>query len=188
MNKFAIAASAALGAVAIATPTQAADFKWTVEYAGFFAEDASITGSFVADETAADDGIVFSDEFSSWIWSWSGNSEAEAFSIDSSDGFVETSFGPVGFYVDGTPNEVDLADDLDQGLYVSDSGDTGLDLEFLFVENFDTGAFALGDLAASGATISVSDPKPVPEPATILGVLTVLFGMGAAANRQKQVA
>ncbi len=187
MKQIVLAAAAALGITAFATPAQAALFKWSVDYTGFFAEDASISGFFVADGADAADGIVSGDEFDSWEWTWSGNSEIEAFTISSSDG--DFAFDPA-FYVDGTPNEVGLADGLDQGSFFSD--DYGLDLEFLFVESFTAGATpfegvtSFGDVTAAG-TISVSEPEKVPEPATVLGLLA-LAGAAAMVKRQKQAA
>ena len=119
MKKIVVAAAAALGVATVAAPAQALTFRWDVDYSGFFADGASITGSFIADETAAADGIVFGDEFDSWEWSWSGSSAVDAFSISSADGEFETLFDTPGFFVDGTPNEFELADGLDQGSYVS---------------------------------------------------------------------
>ena len=188
MKQILFAAAAALGLTAVAAPAHAALFQWNVDYTGFFADDASISGFFVADETAAADGIVSGDEFDSWEWNWSGNSEVDAFSISSSDGEFATLFGNPGFYVDGTPNEVGLTDGLDQGAYTSD--DYGLDLEFLIVQDFTTGnPFARtsteGDLTAG--SIAVSDPVAVPEPTTVLGLLA-MAGAAAMAKRQKQAA
>ena len=184
MKRIVFAVAAALGATAFAAPAQAALFKWSVDYTGFFAEDAFISGFFIAEDTAATDGIVSGDEFESWEWTWSGNSEVEAFSISSSEGEFASLFDNTGFYVDGTPNELGLTDGLDQGLFSSD--DFGLDLEFLLVDNFSAGTTSDGDLAAVG-TISVSDPEPVPEPTTLLG-LFALAGAAAVAKRQKQAA
>jgi hypothetical protein len=189
MKRIVFAAAAALGVTAFTAPAQAALFKWRVDYTGFFAEDAFISGFFVADGADAADGIVSGDEFERWEWTWSGNSEVDAFTISSSEGDFSTLFGDPAFYVDGTPNEVGLTDGLDQGFYSSD--EFGLDLEFLLVDDF-TGSNPLasisttGDVTAAG-TISVSDPEPVPEPATLLGLMT-LAGAAAMAKRQKQAA
>ena len=182
MKQIVLAAAAALGVTAFAAPAQAALFKWSVDYTGFFADDAFISGFFIADGADAEDGIVSGDEFDSWEWTWSGNSEVDAFTVSSSDGEFATLFGNPAFFVDGTPNEVGAG--FDQGFYGSD--DVGLDLEFLFVDNFADGTFTAGDVTAAG-TISVSDPEKVPEPATILGLLTVA-GAAALAKRQKQAA
>ncbi|NEZ61483.1 PEP-CTERM sorting domain-containing protein [Leptolyngbyaceae cyanobacterium CCMR0082] len=184
MKRIVFAVAATLGVTAFAAPADAALFKWSVDYTGFFAEDAFISGFFIAEGTAATDGVVSGNEFDSWQWSWSGNSEVDAFTISSSDGEFASLFDNTGFFVDGTPNELGLTDGLDQGLYSSD--DFGLDLEFLFVDNFGAGAISDGDLTALG-TISVSDPEPVPEPATLLGLLAVA-GAAAVAKRQKQAA
>ena len=189
MKQIFLAAAAALGVTAFAAPAEAALFRWNVDYTGFFADDASISGFFVADETAATDGVVSGDEFERWTWNWSGNSEVAAFSISSSDGEFSELFGPIGFFVDGTPNEPELVDGLDQGSYTS--ADFGLDLEFLLVQDFTTGhpfagTTSFGDATAAG-TVTVADPIPVPEPATLLGLLT-LAGAAAVAKRQKQAA
>ncbi|MEO0348777.1 MAG: PEP-CTERM sorting domain-containing protein [Cyanobacteria bacterium P01_A01_bin.15] len=184
MKQIVFAVAAALGVTAFATPAHAVRFKWTVDYTGFFAEGAAISGSFVAEESAAADGIVSGDEFDSWMWNWSGNSDVEAFTISSANAEVVTLFGTPGFFVDGTANEVELADGLDQGTYISD--EFGLDLEFLFVDNFAAGTTAFGDTAAAGS-IMVSEPEQVPEPATIFGFLAVAGGF-AVAKRQKQTA
>ncbi|MBX2862590.1 MAG: PEP-CTERM sorting domain-containing protein [Leptolyngbyaceae cyanobacterium MAG.088] len=185
MKQIVLATAAALGVTAFAAPAQAALFQWNVDYTGFFAEDASISGFFVADEADAADGMVSGDEFEDWSWTWSGNSEVDAFTISSDEG-GDFDFDPT-FYVDGTPNEPGVG--LDQGLFFSD--DYAVDLEFLIVEDFTgdnalTSAVTFGDLEAAG-TVSVSDPEPVPEPATLLGLMA-LVGAATMAKRQKQVA
>ena len=187
MKQIVLAAAAALGVTAFAAPAQAVNLKWTVDYTGFFAEDASLSGFFVAEDTAAADGFVSGDEFDRWEWNWSGNSEVEAFTITSLIGEAESFFGEFGFFVDGTPNEPAAGED--QGVYLSD--DYGIDLEFLLVQNFTagsnfTGTTTFGDVTAAG-TVTVSDPEVVPEPATLLGLLT-LAGAAAMAKRQKQAA
>ena len=184
MKQIVLVAAVLSSAAVFVAPAQAALFKWTVDYTGFFAEDASINGFFVADDAATTDGIVSGDEFESWEWTWSGNSEVDAFTVSSSDGEFASLFDNTGFFVDGTPNELGLTDGLDQGLYSSD--DFGLDLEFLFVDNFGADTTSDGDVTAAG-TILVSDPEPVPEPATLLGLLAV-GGAAALAKRQKQTA
>ena len=188
MKQIVFAVAAALSVTAFAAPAQAALFKWSVDYTGFFAEDASINGFFIAEDAAAADGIVSGNEFESWEWNWSGNSEVDAFSISSSNGEFATLFDTPGFFVDGTPNELELADGLDQGSYSSD--DFGIDLEFLLVEDFTAGAFpfaetvSFGDVTASG-TISVSEAEKVLEPATLLGLLA-LAGTAIVSKRQRQ--
>lgn len=187
MKQIVLAAVAALGVTAVAAPAQAVTLKWTVDYTGFFAEDASINGFFVAEDTAAEDGFVSGDEFDRWEWNWSGNSEVDAFTLTSLTAEAESFFGEFGFFVDGTPNEPEAG--ADQGLYVSD--DFGLDLEFLLVQDFTsgspfTGTTTFGDATAAG-TVAVSDPEVVPEPATLLGLLT-LAGAAAMAKRQKHAA
>lgn len=183
-QKIVLAAIAALGLSSIALPAQAARLKWNVDYTGFFSSGASIFGSFEADETAADDGIVSDDEFTAWSWSWSGDSTVAAFTLSSDSAEIATpADGGSSFYVDGTPN-LPFAG-LDQGLFVSDSGEQALDLEFLLVEDFANGAFTSGSSLA-GAAVTVSDPEPVPEPATLLSLLAVA-GAVAATKRQRQL-
>lgn len=186
MKNIALAATAALGLAAIATPAEAALFSWDVAYTGFFADGASITGSFVADDTAAADGYVAADEFDTWMWSFSGNSEAAAVSISADEGAeIQDFFGPAGFFVDGTANVP--GDAAAEGVYASNSA--VIDLDFLSVSTFASGfetGFAMGDLAAAGS-VTVSDPEPVPEPATLLGLLT-LAGAAALTKRNQQAA
>ena len=149
-----VLAAAVLSSAVFAAPAQAALFKWNVDYTGFFAEDASISGFFVADEITATDGFVSGDEFSAWEWVWSGNSEVEAFTLSSSDGEIESFFGESGFFVDGTPNVPDAG--TSEGVYISDVA--LIDLDFLFVDTFAPGAITsvTGDVLAAG-TVSVSE-------------------------------
>ncbi|NJN85422.1 MAG: PEP-CTERM sorting domain-containing protein [Leptolyngbyaceae cyanobacterium SL_7_1] len=191
MKPITLTVTAALGLITVAVPVQAAEFRWNVEYTGFFAEGASIFGNFVADEADAVDGIVSDDEFESWIWNWSGNTEIPAFSISSADGSIDSAFG-ASFYVDGTPNVPGSG--LDEGVYTSDSGTKIIDLSALLVEDLDaginfpfgTGAIAQGNASVASA-VNVSDPEIVPEPATMVGLVAVLAGMGmSAAQRQKR--
>ncbi|MEA5464108.1 PEP-CTERM sorting domain-containing protein [Leptothoe sp. PORK10 BA2] len=185
MKKIVFAAAATLGITAFAAPAQAASFRWNIDYTGFFADGASINGSFIADETAATDGFVSTDEFDSWIWTF--NSATEVVSVSSADSGAEIQnfFGPAGFFVDGTANVV--GDDASEGVYASSSA--VIDLDFLLVDTFASGSItssATGDVTVSDA-ISVSDPETVPEPATLLG-LFALAGAAATAKRQKQAA
>ncbi|MFE4108265.1 PEP-CTERM sorting domain-containing protein [Almyronema epifaneia] len=196
MKHIVLAATAALGLAALAAPAEAALFSWNVEYTGWWEEEATVSGTLFADEASAADGILSLDELTDWSWSWSGNSFVPAFAISSKDEGAEIQiFDPSaasGFYVDGTANLPDLLDDLDQGVFAA--GDFLLDLEFLIVEQIDTGSqgtsdslVAFGDTSAAG-TVSVADPKPVPEPAALLGLLA-LSGLGTASlKRQKQAA
>ena len=184
MKKIVFAAAAALGMSAIAAPAQALTFRWDVDYSGFFADGESITGSFVADETAAADGFVSTDEFDSWVWNFTGGAEEVSVSSDEG-GEIQTFFGPAGFFVDGTANVP--GDDASEGVYSSDSA--VIDLDFLFVDTFASGfitSSATGDVTVSDG-VAVSEPETVPEPATLLGLLT-LVGAAAVAKRQKQAA
>jgi hypothetical protein len=198
MKHIALAATAALGFVSIAAPAQAALFSWSVEYTGWWEEQGggSIAGSFVASEADAADGIVALDEISAWMWDWSGNDYVSAFSISSKDKGSEIQIlgDPNGFYGDGTPNLPGLADGLDQGTFVGgDAGEYVLDLEYLGVEDNTVsfpfgGAVVYGDVAAAGS-ITVSEPIPVPEPASLIGLLAIAGGIGGSViKRQKQVA
>ncbi|NJN21974.1 MAG: hypothetical protein HC812_13320 [Leptolyngbya sp. RL_3_1] len=94
MKRFACAAAATVALGAIAAPANAAVFEWTVEYKDFWSDGASLTGAIQAEEDAALDGIITSDEFLSWMWDWSGNGDVEAFSISSEDEFAEVDFDP----------------------------------------------------------------------------------------------
>ncbi|MBD2260555.1 PEP-CTERM sorting domain-containing protein [Pseudanabaena sp. FACHB-2040] len=194
MKHFALAAVAALGFSALATPANAAIFAWDVEYTGWWEEEGggSISGTFSAREEDALDGIVSIDEMLSWIWNWSGNSVVPAFSIASS-GAGTTDFDP-SFYVNGTPNQpigldlVDL-DGLDQGFFTSASGNEVLDLQALLVISYaDDGTefLATGNSSSTLGAIAVSDPTPVPEPATLLGLLALVGAGAATLQRQKQ--
>ncbi|MEM7065597.1 MAG: PEP-CTERM sorting domain-containing protein [Cyanobacteria bacterium P01_B01_bin.77] len=182
MKQILLAAAAALGVTAFAAPAQAARFQWNVDYTGFFADGASISGFFTADETAATDGFVSGDEFDTWEWTWSGNSEIAAFTLTSLTAEAETFFGDFGFFVDGMANVP--GDDASEGVYISD--EAAIDLDFLLVDTFTSGAIASvsGNTTASGV-VTVSDPEAVPEPATLLGLLT-LAGAAVVAKRQKQ--
>ncbi|ASC72458.1 hypothetical protein XM38_034150 [Halomicronema hongdechloris C2206] len=188
MKRFALAATAALGLTALATPARAA--SWTVDYTGWWENDGggAISGTISADDAAAQDGIISLDELTSWAWDWSGNSAASAFSFSSDDPAAEIQIvDPTldnGFYINGTPNQPLLADDLDQGVFAAD--EFSLDLEFLFVDNFETGEFSEG---LSQGAVSVAevdtDAESVPEPAMILG-LFALTGAGATTLRRQQ--
>ncbi len=186
MKQIVLAAAAALGVTVFAAPAQAALFKWNVDYTGFFADGASITGFFTAEDTAAADGFVSTEAFDSWAWNWSGDSVSDPFSISSNDGGeIQTFFGPAGFFVDGTANVP--GDNASEGVYAS--GEATIDLDFLFVDSFASGfvtASVTGDVAAAG-TVAVADPVPVPEPATVLG-LWALAGAAALVKCQKQAA
>lgn len=192
MKYFALATTTTLSLFAIAIPANAAPLIWDVDYTGWWEGQGggSISGSFVADEVDAADGIVGLDEIVSWAWDWSGNDFVSAFSVSSEDEGAEIQiFEPAGFFVDGTTNEPGLSDGLDQGIFVGgEAGEFVLDLEFLIVED-NTVAFpfggdiSFGDVGAESGSVTVSDPKPVPEPATLLGLLA-LTGFGATLKRQ----
>ncbi|MBD0269793.1 MAG: PEP-CTERM sorting domain-containing protein [Cyanobacteria bacterium Co-bin8] len=194
MKHFALAAVAALGFSALATPANAAIFAWDVEYTGWWEEEGggSISGTFSAREEDALDGIVSIDEMLSWIWNWSGNSVVPAFSIASSEAGT-TDFDP-SFYINGTPNQpigLDFVDPdgLDQGSFTSASGNEVLDLQALLVISYaDDGTEFLttGNSSSTLGAITVSDPTPVPEPATLLGLLALVGAGAATLQRQKQ--
>ncbi|MBD0335145.1 MAG: PEP-CTERM sorting domain-containing protein [Cyanobacteria bacterium Co-bin13] len=195
MKHIALAAVAALGLSAVAAPANAAVFAWNIEYTGWWEEEGggSLLGTISAREEDAADGIVSFDELLSWVWDWTGNTVMPAFSISSAEGGV-TDFNP-SFYIDGRTNLPLLdgvdQDGLDQGVFESATGDRALDLNALFVTSFDENlveSLSTGDATAALGTVAVSDPTPVPEPATVLG-LVALVGVGAATlQRQKQAA
>lgn len=196
MKHLALATTAVLGLFSIATPVNASLFSWDVDYTGWWEEEGggSVSGSFVADGTDAADGIVGLDEIVSWAWDWSGNDFVSAFSISSGDEGADIQvLEPAGFFVDGTTNEPDFFDGLDQGIFVGgNESEFILDLEFLTVED-NTVAFpfggdlSVGDFEAASGSITVSDPTPVPEPATFLGLLA-LAGLGVTLKRRSQSA
>ncbi|MGF1521913.1 MAG: PEP-CTERM sorting domain-containing protein [Leptolyngbyaceae cyanobacterium] len=195
MKYFGLAATAALSAFAIATPANAALFSWDVEYTGWWEEESggSISGSFVADDADASDGIVALDEIRSWAWDWSGNDLVAGFSISSSDESAEIQVfdsATSGFYVDGTPNQPNLLDGLDQGIFVGgDAGELILDFEFLIVENnsspFPAGMSEVssGNVDSEAGSVTVGEPKAVPEPATMLGL--IVLGAGSLFVRKR---
>ncbi|MEL6383118.1 MAG: PEP-CTERM sorting domain-containing protein, partial [Cyanobacteria bacterium J06626_18] len=162
--------------------------SWDVEYTGWWEEEGggSISGSFVADDADASDGIVALDEIRSWEWDWSGNDFAAAFSISSRDEGAEIQvFDSMtsGFYVDSTPNEPGLLDGLDQGTFVGgDDGELILDFEFLIVENNSStfpsseSEVSLGNVDTEAGSITVGEPEPIPEPATMLGLIVLSAG------------
>lgn len=185
MKKIVFAAAAALGVTAFAAPAQAMNFRWNVDYTGFFDDGAAINGSFIATDTAAADGFVSTDEFDSWEWNFTSATDAVTVSSSDSGAEIQDFFGPAGFFVDGTANVP--GDDASEGVYASDAA--AIDLDFLFVDTFASGfitSSATGDVTVSDA-VSVSDPETVPEPGTLLGLLA-LAGVAATARRQKQVA
>lgn len=190
MKYFALAATAALSLVAIAAPANAAGFRWDVEYTGWWEADGggSVAGTFSAGEDAASDGIVSPDEIKFWSWNWSGNDAVSAFTISSKDENAEIQVVDPslanGFYVDGTPNQPNLLDNLDQAVFAA--GNYLLDLEFLYVQDFATDGFSGGDSEAASGTVSVSEPIPVPEPTTVLGLLALAGTAIATLKRQKQ--
>ena len=181
MKKIVFAVAAALGVTAFAAPAQALTFRWDVDYSGFFTDGASITGSFIADEAAATDGFVSTDEFDSWVWNFDGGEEPVTISSTDDGSEIQTFFGPAGFFVDGTPNVPD--DDASEGVYASNSA--VIDLDFLFVDTFASGfitSSATGDVTVSDG-VALSDPEVIPEPATLLGLLT-LAGAAMAKRRK----
>lgn len=191
MKHFAFATAVAWGLTAIATPVKAAVLGWDIEYTGWWEEvgGGSISGMFSADEEDAADGVVSINEMRSWMWSWSGNDTIPAFSISSGAG-ATTDFNP-SFHVDGTPNVPSLLefDDLDQGVFISGSGEEIIDLEALLVI---ANAGSLDDLviegnpAASQGSIFVSEPEMIPEPATVLGLMALAGASAAMFGQRKQ--
>ncbi len=189
MKRFALAVGLGLGFATLAAPASAANFAWDIEYSGWWESDGggSVLGTIVADEQDAQDGIVSIDEMKSWLWNWSGNDAVPAFSISSREAGSTADFAP-SFYVDGRLNQPGLLDGLDQGTFTSGSGNEVLDLEFLlaiaFADNVES--FSPGNLDSTTGTVTVSEPIPVPEPASILGLLA-LAGLGVTTlKHQKQ--
>lgn len=182
----AIATGLGLGLSLLAAPAQSAVLAWKVDYSGWWEADGggSISGTFYADETAALDGVVSTDEFTFWSWDWSGNNAVSAFSIASTDLGAETQLDP-SFYVEGTPNQPFLLDGLDQGVFAA--GDFLLDLESLLVQNFVTNGVSTGDSTTQVGTVTISDPSVVPEPATVLGLMA-LVGVGAVTLKRQTAA
>ncbi len=143
------------------------DAVWAIEYSGWWdaAGGGTLSGTLFSEGTAADDGILTPEELLAWEWNWSGNDDVAAFAITSSDpGAAIQSFGLTGFYVDGTPNLPNLADELEQGVFLGgESGEFVLDLEFLTVEdNSETfpasgGDFTVGDLTTATGEIGFSE-------------------------------
>lgn len=189
MRSLAIAAAAAAGSLAIVAPANAALFSYDIEYTGFFEDEGggSILGSILAPTGAADDGFITVDEIDSWSWDWTGNSFVSPFSISSDDAGAEIQLGD-GFDVAGGSNLPDDGDD--QGTFAGGmDGEFLLDLEFLIVADNTTpfpfgGDVTLGNFSATAASVSVSDPTVIPEPATVLGLLA-LVGMGATLKRKQ---
>ena len=188
MKRLALAVSLGL-MTTLAAPANAAIFAWDIEYSGWWEESGggSVSGTIVADENDAQDGIVSGNELKSWLWSWSGNNVVPAFSFSSQEAGATTDFNS-SFYVDSRVNQPGLQDGLDQGTFTSGSGNEVLDLEYLFAISFadNVESFSPGNLNSTFGTITVADPVPVPEPTTVLG-LFFLAGLGAATlKRQKQ--
>ena len=191
MKHLALVATVALGWATLTAPANAALFSWDIEYTNWWEDDGggSIFGTIIADENDAADGIVSADELKAWEWNWSGNDVVSAFSISSNEG-ATTDFEP-SFYVNDTPNQplglVD-PDNLDQGSFVSGSGNEILDLQALLAISFTDGveSVSAGNPTATLGTVSVSEPTAVPEPASILGLLALAGVSTATLKRQKQ--
>jgi hypothetical protein len=193
MKHLALFATVTLGWAALTAPASAALFSWEIEYTGWWEDDGggSIFGIIIADEDDAADGIVSADELKAWEWNWSGNDIVSAFSISSNEG-ATTDFEP-SFYVNDTPNQpmgLDFVDpdNLDQGSFVSGSGNEILDLQALLAISFTDGVESVseGNSTATLGTVTVSEPTAVPEPATILGLLALAGVSTATLKRQKQ--
>lgn len=190
MKRFALAVGMSLGLATLAAPANAAILAWDIEYSSWWEEDGgSISGTFAADEKDAQDGIVSTDEMTSWLWKWSGNDVVPAFSFSSRNAGATADFNP-SFYVDGRLNQHSLLDRLDQGTFTSGSGNEALDLEYLFAISFvnNVESFSQGNPNSTLGTITVSDPVIVPEADGFLGLITItLAGISAATlKRQKQ--
>ncbi len=194
MKRLALAATVALGWAALAAPANAVLLSWDIEYTGWWKDDGggSIFGTIFADEDDAADGIVSADELKAWEWNWSGNDAVSAFSIASEDKDATTDFEP-SFYVNGTPNQpigLDFVDpdNLDQGSFISGSGNEILDLQALLAISFTDGveSVSVGNPTATIATVTVSESTAVPEPATVLGLLALAGVSTATIKRQKQ--
>lgn len=193
MKHLALVATVALGWAALTSPASAALFSWDIEYTGWWEDDGggSIFGTIIADEDDAADGIVSADELKAWEWNWSGNDVVSAFSISSKAG-ATTAFEP-SFYVNDIPNQpigLDFLDpdNLDQGSFVSGSGNEILDLQALLAISFTDGVESVseGNPTATLGAVTVSEPTAVPEPATVLGLLALAGVSTATLKRQKQ--
>jgi PEP-CTERM motif len=193
MKRFALAVATGLGLgfATVAAPVDAAILGWNVEYTGWWEADGggSISGMFFAKEEDALDGIISIDEMTSWMWNWTGNDAVSAFSISSKDVNATTDFAP-SFSVNGTPNQpvgLDFVDpdNLDQGSFISGSGDRILDLQALLVISFANNIESLsaGNPDTTLGTVTVSEPVPVPEPS--IGLL-VLVGVGLVGLKRRQ--
>jgi hypothetical protein len=192
MKHLALVATVALGWAALTSPASAALFSWDIEYTGWWEDDGggSIFGTIIADEDDAADGIVSADELKAWEWNWSGNDVVSAFSISSKAG-ATTDFKP-SFYVNDIPNQpigLDFLDpdNLDQGSFVSGSGNEILDLQALLAISFTDGVESVseGNPTATLGAVTVSEPTAVPEPATVLGLLALAGVSTATLKRQK---
>lgn len=154
--------------------------SYDVEYTGWWDAEGggSLQGMLTAAEAASEDGIIdLATELEAWTWNWSGNTFLSAFSISSNDaGAGIDIFDTAGFYVDGTANLPDFADNLDQGVFIGGSvGEFVVDLEFLILEDNTTGFpfggdFTEGDLSSAFGIVSVAQAQsvPVPTPLTLL--------------------
>jgi hypothetical protein len=195
MKLFSFAATAtvtaALGLVAITAPASAATFAWDIKYSGWWTQDGGgeVSGTIIADEASAADGIISYDEIFSWVWNWTGNTAVAAFSIESGNSSDALGF-PGSFYVNGTPNRpigenfVD-DDNLDQGIFASKSENEVIDFQALLVQNVESGGVSLGNVKAAAGRATVSAPRAVPEPATLAGLIAV-GAMAAPAFARKR--
>lgn len=186
MKRFAIAAVATVGLAAISTPADAAIFEWTVEYTDFWADGASLTGSIHAEEEAALDGIISSDEFTSWMWNWSGNIDVDPFSISSQDEFAETQFD-AALILGANP--------FVEGLFIGGTDSVEYSIDFfdsIFVTAFDFEEASNDFLYEAPASESdqfgtvTTSAKAVPEPATVLGLIALAATASTTIKRQKQ--
>ncbi|MBE9028916.1 hypothetical protein IQ266_03960 [filamentous cyanobacterium LEGE 11480] len=153
--------------------------NFTTEFSGYWENDGggAIQGGFSASAADAADGVVSIDELISWNWSWTGNSEVGAFSVDSTGSTALALLPPGGFAVDGNKVlDVDFnaADKLDQGLYESANGKQLIDIGALLVEDFGAGTFSQGAVEKP----VVAAPPTIEPPVDKAPVN--LFGNGAA--------
>ncbi|MEM1141874.1 MAG: PEP-CTERM sorting domain-containing protein [Pseudomonadota bacterium] len=186
-----------LSALVVSGQSNAMLLSFGVEYDGWWDLDGggSLVGSLITDGSADDDGFIdLASELMGWEWSWSGNDFVSPFSISSDDAGagVDILGTSAGFFTDGTPNLPDFADGLDQGIFVGGaSGEFVLDLEFLFIEDNTVGFpfggdLTVGDTLSTSGSVSVSEPRAVPEPLSITLLGLALPGALLVGRRRRR--